>query len=604
MQKYICKCGRTFSKSSAAATTGYPLKKYEKGHECYGCPFIVVERDWQTNEIIKYECRATPQITYSTRCYIGINDGDHTSCHLYTLDLNFAKCVMDYIKTLDGAANTQESWSYNEPNSLPKEWRAADFGKCYAFNDCFGLAILPLSFQSNKKGTEARRAVMERFFTSDGKRKDILSEYEEKETVLSGIKAAIAAANDKMEEINNMRVFNIEAFTSQGEQLKQIALDLLIPYHNHKFKLYEGERLDDMVNSIKDNGVLTPIIVRPAPDNEGKYEILAGHNRCNAAKKAGLTTVPGIVKENLSDEEAEMYVIETNLMQRGFNDLSISEQAAVIAMRHSQMFNEDKRAAINRELRAMENSQTENDNSEQPEKQSKLAAAGEEYGLSKNTVARLIRINKLLTLYDKFTLAVDLKDLSVRAAVELSYITSKTALELIFDKYSVGVVVDNVWHDSVKINMAKAVELRSIFENFRGSKEQAVKLLNEGKPSIADEDETVRNVKPIKISMQPDMFQRYFKPETKPDEIAETIEKALDMYFSQQNQNESSTDDNDDGIEKFEFTEHTYKALKTQRINTVSELKAFIEDEDTARNILGIKAVDEILITLDLEEDI
>jgi len=85
------------------------------------------------------------------------------------------------------------------------------------------------------------------------------------------------------------------------------------------------------VQSVKNNGILTPIIVR---DAAGKYEILAGHNRTNAAKIAGLTTVPAVVKTNLSDEDAEMYVIETNLMQRGFKDLCTSEQAAVVALKN------------------------------------------------------------------------------------------------------------------------------------------------------------------------------------------------------------------------------------------------------------------------------
>ena len=590
MQKYICKCGRTFSKSSTADTTGYPLTNYEKGHECYGCPYVVEYFDWQTKAVTKRECRATPKLDYTTYCHIGTNDKDHTAAYFYTLDLGLAKRVYTWCQNIEGCIKPTPQ---SPVNTFPEKWRAADFDKN-------GLIAFPLFFEKNKRGTEARRSVKKHFFEHDRP--------QEREMILYKMMVAIATANDKMEEINNMGGFKIEAFTSQGEQLKQIAIDLLIPYHNHKFKLYEGERLDDMVNSIKDNGVLTPIIVRPAPDNEGKYEILAGHNRCNAAKKAGLNTIPGIVKENLSDEEAEMYVIETNLMQRGFNDLSVSEQAAVVAMRHSQMFDEEKRSAINRELKAMEKCPVGTVMpslvSEQPEKQSKLAAAGEEYGLSKNTVARLVRINKLLTLCDKFTLAVDLKDISVRAAVELSYITSKTALELIFDKYNVSVIVDNVWCDSVKINLDKAVALREIFENFRGSKEQAIKLLNEGKPSTSDKDDTTSTVKPIKISMQPDMFQRYFKPETKPDEIAETIEKALDMYFSQQNQTENHDDDEENAdIEKFSFSEGTHKALKRQRINTVSELKNLMEDEDTARNILGIKAVDEILAVIDLKAD-
>ena len=64
---------------------------------------------------------------------------------------------------------------------------------------------------------------------------------------------------------------------SIDNQIKQIPCDMLIPYHNHKFELYTGERLEDMIQSIKDNGVLIPIIVQPAGD--GMYEILIGHNR-------------------------------------------------------------------------------------------------------------------------------------------------------------------------------------------------------------------------------------------------------------------------------------------------------------------------------------
>ena len=88
--------------------------------------------------------------------------------------------------------------------------------------------------------------------------------------------------------------------------IQQIPCDQLHPYHNHKFELYSGERLEDMVASIKENGVLSPIIVQPI---EGGYEILIGHNRWNASKLAGLPTVPAIVKTGLTEEEAEMYVI-------------------------------------------------------------------------------------------------------------------------------------------------------------------------------------------------------------------------------------------------------------------------------------------------------
>lgn len=199
MQTYICKCGKTFQKSSKAESTGYVLSAYSPEHECFGCPYIVMERDWQTNEIIKRECRATPKITYTTRCKIGTSDKDYTSCYLYTLDLVFAKRVLNFIKSLDGAFTGSPQWEFSvEPNSLPKEWRTADFGKCYNFKDCFGLAIIPLSFQNNKKGTEARRAVMKRFFCPDCTRKNVTEE-NEKQIVLQRIEIAKENAKHAVE---------------------------------------------------------------------------------------------------------------------------------------------------------------------------------------------------------------------------------------------------------------------------------------------------------------------------------------------------------------------------------------------------------------------
>ncbi len=633
MQTYICKCGKTFEKSSKSETTGYVLNDYSEQHECYGCPFIVAEQDWITKEVIKRECRATPKITYLTRCCIGTEKGDFSSCKLYSLDLTFVRRVMNYVNSLDGIEKTEFG------NRIPDKWRASDFGQCYSFNDCFGLAIFDLNFQKNKKGTEARRLVKEKFFWSDGTRKG-MTEEKERETVLMRIQIAKENAGNKTiaietkktsmcddcinndencvkpsedmcsgytskndtilnsaaadcKEENTMGKFNISAFISQQEQLKEISVDLLIPYHNHKFKLYEGERLEDMVNSIKANGILMPIIVRPAPNDTGKYEILAGHNRCNAAKLAGLQTVPGIVKEGLSDGEAEMYVIETNTMQRGFNDLSVSEQAAVIAMRHSRMFDPAKREEIARELTEFENT-----DGEETEKKSKLAITGEEYSLSKNTVARLIRVNALLEACDKFTLAVDLKDLSVRAAVELSYI-HKNALEFIFEKYRKGIVIDNVWHDTVIISMSTAEWLRETFKYFRGTKEQAEKLFWSASTDKTQNSIDSITAKPIKISIPSDTFRKYFNEETKPDEAADIIDKALQMYFSQKPKEDKSCDLS---IEQLDLSERTLKALKTQRINTVSELRGFMDDQSTAENVLGIKAFEEILEKVDLEE--
>ena len=124
-------------------------------------------------------------------------------------------------------------------------------------------------------------------------------------------------------------------------------------------------------------------------------EILAGHNRVKAAKTAGLAVVPAIILENISDEEAWFYVVETNLMQRSFTDMSHSEKAAVIAAQHSKLFSQRKRNDILRELVDLEKSHEINDHKSLPQSGERLRTdrqVAAMYSLSKNTVARYLRV--------------------------------------------------------------------------------------------------------------------------------------------------------------------------------------------------------------------
>lgn len=218
----------------------------------------------------------------------------------------------------------------------------------------------------------------------------------------------------------NFDLDSMLSFPAAENQVKLIACDMLIPYHNHKFSLYTGERLEDMIESVKKNGILIPIIVQPV--DCGQYEILIGHNRWNAAKIAGLSEVPAIVKEHLSEEEAEMYVIESNVMQRGFNNLKISEQAEVIKIRHDKMFSQGKRNDIIRELQLLENPDGTSypmDTKLKKEKNT-LDKVGEEYGMSRASVARLLRI---FHLCDKLKEWIDNALIPIRVGVDLSYLT-------------------------------------------------------------------------------------------------------------------------------------------------------------------------------------
>lgn len=106
-------------------------------------------------------------------------------------------------------------------------------------------------------------------------------------------------------------LFSEDSVVENGIQM--IPVEKIVPFHQHPFRMYEGERLDDMVASIKEHGVLIPVIVQKMDKG---YEMLAGHNRWNASRIVGIEEIPAIVKEDLTEEEEYIYVIETNLMQR------------------------------------------------------------------------------------------------------------------------------------------------------------------------------------------------------------------------------------------------------------------------------------------------
>ena len=166
------------------------------------------------------------------------------------------------------------------------------------------------------------------------------------------------------------------------------------PFHDHPFHLYEGERLDDMIASVKEHGVLNPVIVQKL---DAGYEMLSGHNRWNAAKLAEIKEIPAIVKTDLSEEEAYVYVIETNLMQRSFSDLAISEKAAVLKARYEKGSCQGKRNDILNEIARLEGKQVADVTCGHSDHKLKTRdSIGKEYELSGSSVGRLLKLNDLI----------------------------------------------------------------------------------------------------------------------------------------------------------------------------------------------------------------
>ena len=173
-----------------------------------------------------------------------------------------------------------------------------------------------------------------------------------------------------------------------GQEIKMLEIDEIEPFKDHPFRLYEGERLDDMTDSIKAHGILVPVIVRKR--NTGGYEMLSGHNRQKAGKLAGLKTLPAIIKTNLSDKDAYVYVIETNLIQRSFSELLPSEKAAVLEERYEKISDQGRRNDIIRELEVLSGNKQDSTLGQVGQKLRGREVVGKEYGLSSRVVARLM----------------------------------------------------------------------------------------------------------------------------------------------------------------------------------------------------------------------
>lgn len=281
------------------------------------------------------------------------------------------------------------------------------------------------------------------------------------------------------------------------------------PFHNHPFRLYEGERLQDMVESVKEHGILNPVIVRKY---NGTYEMLSGHNRQNAAMIAGIEEIPAIVKEKLTDEEAYVYVIETNLMQRSFTDLTTTEKAAVLAERYDKVMSQGKKNEIIKELEELQGVKSSCGHCDHKFKS--RDGVGEEYGLSGSTVARLLRVNNLIPDLKKM---VDEGSLPLLAGVQISYLPEQC------QKIALKVSKES----GVAINKDIAIKIRNAPMTEKGIREAIAGIQPEPHPlGLVEEEKPM--FKPIRLSSN--IREKYFQG-TDTKEIESIVDRALEAWF-------------------------------------------------------------------------
>ncbi|MFR4987302.1 MAG: ParB N-terminal domain-containing protein [Lachnospirales bacterium] len=305
--------------------------------------------------------------------------------------------------------------------------------------------------------------------------------------------------NGKVELDSFEDMFN---FTNQDKirESEKIKINKLKPFPEHKFKLYTGERLRDMVQSIEEYGVLSPIIIW---ENNGEYIILSGHNRVEASKILGIDEIPCIIKKDLTFEEATLIVTETNLMQRSFSDLSHSERAYILEQHYNAMKKQGKRNDLLQEIENISNNNLHS-----------LDIIGENYNLSKDKVAKYIRLAKLS---DALLHKIDNNQLSFISGYNISFINNVSLQE------KINTLIDK----GLNISVEKSDEIK--------------KLFNENKLNINNIDEILLN-KEIKnnfnnknkkqVRVGENILNKYFTNEDMNNkQIINIIDEALKLYF-------------------------------------------------------------------------
>ena len=204
----------------------------------------------------------------------------------------------------------------------------------------------------------------------------------------------------KREKVHFESVEELLGSSAVSDGMTEIRIDQIHSFKNHPFRVTDDEKMSDLIQSVKENGILVPVMVRP--DADGSYEMISGHRRMHAARLAGLETIPALIRD-MSDDEATIAMVDANLQREEIlpSERAYSLKMKMDAMRHQGSCRHDV-------------DKTEADAAER-----KTAnEVGNEAGIGGRQVQRYIRLTQLVPeLLD----LVDQKQLSMVGAVTISY---------------------------------------------------------------------------------------------------------------------------------------------------------------------------------------
>ena len=272
----------------------------------------------------------------------------------------------------------------------------------------------------------------------------------------------------------------------QREQVQQIPIGELFPFKNHPFKVLDDDSMSDTVESVKQYGVLSPLIARPRP--KGGYEIISGHRRQHAAELAGLETLPVIVRQ-MDDDAAIILMVDSNLQRE---HILPSERAFAYKMKLDAMKNQGTRSDLT--------------STQVVSKLRSNEKLGAENNQSRETVRRFIRLTNLIPeLLDM----VDNKTVSFNPAVELSYLSPEQQQEVI-----------RAMDDTQNFpSVSQAKRIKKLAQDGTFTTEMVVAIMGEEKKSELDT-----------VTIKNDTLRKYFPRSYTPKQMEDTIIKLLEQW--------------------------------------------------------------------------
>ena len=276
--------------------------------------------------------------------------------------------------------------------------------------------------------------------------------------------------------------------TAEDNQIRivNIPTDKLQAFEEHPFKVEENADMQSLIESIRDNGILTPFIVRPVYDD--KYEIVSGHRRLFACNVLGITEVPAVVKD-LSREEAGIEMVDSNLHRER---ILPSEKAFAYKMKMDVLRKQGKRTDL-----------TSSQNEPKLRSDEQIAKENNE---SRATVQRYIRLTRLIP---ELLQLVDEGRIALGHGVEIAT----------FEKKIQRVILDVYQSEERTPNLSQIVKLKRLQDVGALSEEAAMEILLEDKANQVE-----------KVSFRYNDIQRYFPRSYTPKQITDTILGLLDKW--------------------------------------------------------------------------